>query len=109
MKWHFTHNGQTTKRRHTPYRGPLANGTASVVVDNKSAFLGVAAADLVVCVDGRVDDDDRVRMEEGAAAECIRPPIIDNCENPNTRGDDDNVGITIDIANNDFIIILFIN
>jgi hypothetical protein len=38
---------------------------ASVVVDNKSAFLGiavVAAADLVVvvCVDGRVDDDDRV-------------------------------------------------
>ena len=100
MKWYFTHNGQTTKRRHTPYRGPLANGTASVVVDNKSAFLGVAAADLVVVVDGRV------RMEEGAAAECIHPPIIDNCENPNTRGDDDNVGITIDIANNDFIIIL---
>ena len=55
-----------TERRHTSYRGPLANGTASVVVDKKSAFLGiavVAAADLVVvvvCVDGRVDDDDRV-------------------------------------------------
>jgi hypothetical protein len=48
-------------------------------------------------------------MEEGAAAEVIHPPIIDNCENPKTRGDDDNnVGITIDIANNDFIIILFI-
>ena len=85
---------------------------ASVVVDNKSTFLGivVAVADLVVvvcCVNGRVDDDDLVWKEEGAA-ECIHPPIIDNCENPKTRGDDDNVGITIDTANNDFIIILFI-
>ena len=112
MVFLHTRAQRRTKRRHTSYRGPLANGMASVVVDNKSTFLGivVAVADLVVvvcCVNGRVDDDDLVRMEEGAA-ECIHPPIIDNCENPKTRGDDDNVGITIDTANNDFIIILFI-
>jgi hypothetical protein len=80
----------------------LANGIASVVVDNKSTFLfGV----VVVAADVGVNDDDRVE-EEGPAA---FNPIIDNCENPQTRGDDNNnVGMTtIDIANN-FIIILFI-
>jgi hypothetical protein len=78
----------------------LANGIASVVVDNKSTFLFG-----VVVVVGSVKDDDRVE-EEGPAA---FNPIIDNCENPQTRGDDNNnVGMTtIDIANN-FIIILFI-
>ena len=78
----------------------MANGIASVVVDNKSTFLfGV----VVVAADEGVKDDDRVE-EEGPAA---FNPIIDNCENPQTRGDDNNnVGIT-DNANN-FIIILFI-